>query len=283
MVSFFDIEKLGELLKDFYEITKIRITVSDEKQEELASYPPFLPPYCSIIQGSQRGHMACLACDRHACEVSVKTRSTYTYQCHAGLTEAISPLYVGDVLIGYLMIGNVFTYPDHEEGWRVIKEKTGELGLDEKKLKEALMTALPTEESYVRSAAQILNAVASYTILERMATLKEDLLEVRLESYLDSHYTEKTDATAVSDYLGIGKTQLYELSNRLYGCGIAEKIRSMRMQKAKELLREQRDLPLAGVAERCGFNDYNYFITVFRREVGMTPARWRRKNWPVIK
>ena len=43
MVSFFDIEKLGELLKDFYEITKIRITVSDEKQEELASYPPFLP------------------------------------------------------------------------------------------------------------------------------------------------------------------------------------------------------------------------------------------------
>lgn len=43
-------------------------------------------------------------------------------------------------------------------------------------LKEAVFEALPTTESYVSSAAQILHAVASYLILERMASLKEDKL-----------------------------------------------------------------------------------------------------------
>ena len=62
---------------------------------------------------------------------------------------------------------------------------------------------------------------------------------------------------------------------QLYGCGIAEKIRSLRMEKAKELLSMQKQLPLAEVAALCGYHDYNYFITVFSREVGCSPGEWR--------
>ena len=48
------------------------------------------------------------------------------------------------------------------------------------------------------------------------------------------------------------------------------------MEKAKELLAGQEDLPLSEVAALCGFRDYNYFITVFGREEGMSPAAWKR-------
>ncbi len=143
-------------------------------------------------------------------------------------------------------------------------------------LKEAIFSADIIEETYIRSASQILHAVASYLILERTATLKEDLLAVRLDAYLSAHYTEKLSAPRIAEYLGIGKTQLYELSQQLYGCAIAEKIRALRMEKAKELLSGQKQLPLAEVAALCGFHDYNYFITVFSREVGCSPNMWRR-------
>ncbi len=275
MVSTFDIDKLRSLLQDFYRISHIRITVFDEDRNELVSYPADVAPYCAVIRGTLPGFEACMRCDREACEKAAKKRSTHIYRCHAGLTEAVTPLYVGDVLVGYLLFGHVFSYADHEKGWAAVDRCTADLPVNRRMLKEAIDEAQPIGEAYVRSAAKILHAVASYLILERMATLKEDLLPAQLDAYLSEHFTERINAVSISEHLGIGKTQLYELAQRLYGCGIAEHIRDLRMEKAKTLLRERKDLALAEVAARCGYGDYNYFITVFSRETGSTPGAWR--------
>ena len=278
MISIFDLEKLQGLLKDFYEISHIRITVFNENMVELVSYPEKVAPYCAVIRGTSRGFDACMACDREACQRAAKKHSTHIYRCHAGLTEAVTPLTVGDVLVGYLLFGHVFSYPSHEEGWAVVEKRCEAYHVNDRMLKEAILSADIIEETYIRSAAQILHAVASYLILERMATLKEDLLAVRLDAYLSAHFTEKLNAPRIAEYLGIGKTQLYELSQQLYGCGIAERIRALRMEKAKELLTWKKELPLSEVAASCGFSDYNYFITVFSREVGCSPTAWRRAH-----
>lgn len=276
MISFFDIDKLRKLLKDFFEISHIRITVFDENLKELVSYPEKVAPYCAVIRGTLKGYNACMECDRQACQAAAQKHATHIYRCHAGLTEAVTPLYVGGILVGYVLFGHVFSYPSHEEGWAVIEKRCQHLQVNQRMLKEAIFNASLTEESYIRSAAQILHAVASYLIMEQIASLKEDLLAARLEAYLAAHYTEKLKAPEIADHLGIGKTQLYELSRMLYGCGIAERIRALRLEKAKALLKDQGDLPLAEVASRCGFQDYNYFIAVFSREEGISPAAWRK-------
>ena len=276
MISIFDLEKLRGLLKDFFEISHIRITLFDENLIELVSYPEKVAPYCAAIRGTSKGFDACMDCDREACKTAEKKHSTHIYRCHAGLTEAVTPLYVGDVLVGYLLFGHVFSYPSHEEGWAVIEKRCEAYHVNDRMLKEAVFSADLIQEAYIRSAAQILHAVASYLILERMATLKEDLLAVRLDAYLTAHYTEKLNAMQISGYLGIGKTQLYELSQQIYGCGIAEKIRSLRMEKAKTLLSEHKELALTEIAACCGYSDYNYFITVFSRETGCAPGAYRK-------
>ena len=108
-----------------------------------------------------------------------------------------------------------------------------------------------------------------------MATLKEDLLAVRLDSWLSAHFTEKVSAAVIAEQLKTGKTRLYDLSEQLYGCGIAQRIRFLRIEYAKKLLEDPAEYPLSWISSECGFSDYNYFITVFRREVGMPPALWR--------
>ena len=277
MISVFDVEKLRELLKDFYDITHIRITVFDDSMRELVSYPVQVPPYCALIRESKEGLAACMDCDRQACRISGEKKKTYIYRCHAGFAEAVTPLYVGDMPIGFLLFGHVFPYESHEKGWEEIRCHCDSLPIDLEKLHEAVLEAAPTQEAYVRSAAHILHAVASYLILERMAVLKEDLLEVRLDAYISSHFSEPLDAARLARAMGIGKTQLYALTKRLYHQGTAARIRELRMEKAKSLLRKHRDLPLAEVAWQCGYQDYNYFFTVFKREVGCTPREWRNE------
>lgn len=275
MISVFDAEKLQKLLKDFYAITGIRITVFDDSMRELVAYPEQVAPYCALIRESAEGLKACKQCDRLACLAAAEKKKTHIYRCHAGFTEAVSPLYQGEMLIGFLLFGHVFPYASHEEGWQEISRRCTALPVDPGKLYKAILQAAPVQDAYVRSAAHILHAVASYLILERMATLKDDLLEVRLDSYISNHYTEALDAVHLSQALGIGKTRLYALTKKLYRQGMAARIRELRMEKARSLLREQRNLPLAEVAWQCGYQDYNYFFTVFKREVGCTPREWR--------
>lgn len=278
MITAFDLEKLHALLRDFYEIAHIRITVFDENLTELVSYPRDVAPYCRVIRDTIKGYNACVACDRHACSVATKRRETYVYKCHAGFTEAVTPLFVGDVLVGYVLFGHVFSYETPKEGWRVIEKQTEPLQVNTRMLKEAVLGAQPITESYVQSAVQILHAVASYLILERMASLKEDKLAVRLDRYLSEHFTERFTAPHLCDIFGIGKTQLYNLSKQLYGCGIAEHIRDLRMSLARQLLKDHNEHSLAEIASRCGYTDYNYFISVFSREHGCPPGVWRTAN-----
>jgi AraC family transcriptional regulator len=48
-----------------------------------------------------------------------------------------------------------------------------------------------------------------------------------------------------------------------------------RVERAKELLRQDRDLSLAEIAANCGFSDQSQFTHHFKCLVGVTPGRFR--------
>jgi AraC-like DNA-binding protein len=49
-----------------------------------------------------------------------------------------------------------------------------------------------------------------------------------------------------------------------------------RIDRAKQLLRDQEELTLAQVAARVGFWDQGHFTRHFKRRVGVTPGRFRQ-------
>ena len=66
MISVFDIEKLKDLLKDFYMLTSIRIMVYDADFHELCSYPEERVSVCRIIRNNLHADEACMRCDKEA-------------------------------------------------------------------------------------------------------------------------------------------------------------------------------------------------------------------------
>jgi len=277
MNTVFDLDKLRQLLKDFYEIAKVRITVFDARLKEIVSYPETVAPLCKLIRETEAGVRACLRCDRNACAEALEKRGTVIYQCHAGLTEAVMPLFADSLLVGYLLIGHVFAYESHEEGWREVSVRCEGLPLDREKLRELCCAGTLHTPDYIRSAAKIMHAVAAYLLLERMAVVGEAPLAERLNTLLEEQYTENVTAQSLCQTLKIGRTQLYKLSHQLYGCGIAEHLRRLRLDKAKRLLEKRPELHVSEIAAQCGFSDYNYFIAVFSRENGCSPGAYRRR------
>ena len=273
----FDLEKLNRLLRDFYEITKIRITVFDEQFAELTAYPQALSPLCRIVRDTDAGRCACRKCDTAACTRAAADGGAYIYRCHAGLTEAIMPLQVDGTPAGYMMFGQVMCYDTFEKGVFAIKNACADLQIDADEILRACERHQLLPESYIRSASQILRAVASYSVNEKMASLKADRIAEQLDEWLRDHYMENVSARDLCDRFGIGKTQLYAISKQKYGCGLMRHVRDLRMERAKRLLVQRPDLSVSDIAFDCGYSDYNYFISVFSHLVGKSPNRYRRE------
>ncbi len=75
----------------------------------------------------------------------------------------------------------------------------------------------------------------------------------------------------------VGKTKLKADFKKTFGVPILAYRRRVQLQTAKALL-ESGKKEIALVAAECGFQDESYFIQVFRKYYGITPAVYRRQN-----
>lgn len=108
--------------------------------------------------------------------------------------------------------------------------------------------------------------------------LHQQALPVQIDEYISAHLTEDIDAHTLCQEFQIGKTRLYEIVKQNYGTGLAEHVRNLRIEKAKVLLLDRLELSLKEIADLCGYKDYNYFITMFKRGVGIPPKQYAKKS-----
>ena len=277
MVSTFDMEKLNTFLRDFNLLTGIRITIFDDSYTEITSYPRDIAPVCRYIRSDRSAEAACRKCDRSACEAAANRKGPYIYRCHAGLTEAVAPVFMGNIIVSYLLFGHLFSYPDKKSGVRQVRSICQKYSLEPDILEKHLDSLEVISEEYILSAANILRPVASFLCLERLITLKKPDPVVEIDAYLSEHFAEKIDIDGLCERFQVGKTKLYEIAKQNYGMGIAEHIRTLRIEHAKKLLVSGKELSINAISEQCGFDDYNYFITVFKRLTGTTPKKYREQ------
>jgi len=95
-------------------------------------------------------------------------------------------------------------------------------------------------------------------ILARLET--EYCQNVRLSSYAAAYF--------------INQSYLSELFQQETGVNYSQYLQNKRMTRATELL-AQTNYPTGKIAEMVGYNDRNYFASVFSRVYGMTPVQYR--------
>ena len=72
-------------------------------------------------------------------------------------------------------------------------------------------------------------------------------------------------------------SQLHRKLDALTGCSPNKFIRIIRLNKAKELLKNPANT-IAFISINCGYNDPGYFARVFKQEYLVTPQEWRTNN-----
>ncbi len=94
---------------------------------------------------------------------------------------------------------------------------------------------------------------------------------------LDNIDDERFDANALSDVMAMSRAQLLRRLKSLTGNSPGFYIKTMRLEKAKELL-ETTELSVSETAFRTGFGTPSNFSKVFAEKYGITPSQFRRIN-----
>ncbi len=130
----------------------------------------------------------------------------------------------------------------------------------------------PEELSRVMTA--IINERDGVNDEERMPVVSDRMIDNVL-SEIREHYMEDISLTSLSAKYNISMGHLSKLIKEQLSVNFSDYIASLRIQRAKELLRDD-SLSIQEISEIVGYNDYFYFTKVFKKVEGISPSKYRK-------
>ena len=96
--------------------------------------------------------------------------------------------------------------------------------------------------------------------------------------YIRQHYAESDlSVEKLCAYLHLSSTYFSTLFKRETGTSFTAYVTTVRMEAAAEAIRGTEEKTYL-IAQRCGYEDPNYFSYVFKRHFGVTPTKYRSEG-----
>lgn len=100
-------------------------------------------------------------------------------------------------------------------------------------------------------------------------------LAKQIRGLVESHYHDGSlNSQNIADMINMNNAYLGRMFKSAYGCSINDYINTCRIEESKVLLR-QSDEPVEEIARKVGFANIKYFYVLFKKAVGVTPAKYR--------
>lgn len=266
-------ETLESLLKNFYLISGMNMTIFDTQMHVIASYPKRKCKFCTILEKSDQAKQQCHQCDLHAMEYAFKTQQLHIYTCWCGLYETIIPLYTYGQLSGYFMMGQTLNSDEDREN---VLQKAGKCIKDRVLLETSLKFSSVHTKQQIEAFAEIVNICAQYLTLTNTLQIDSENLAEEIQKYLLLHHKENITIEMLCTYFHVSKATLHTHFQDVFHTTVHQRLLSIRLNQARNLCLTT-DKSIKVIAKECGFKDPNYFSKVYKKYFGILPTETKRR------
>ncbi len=264
----YDIAKLKNTIDDLCTLTGLSMGIFDTEFKYLYINNGNNGVYCSALQMTAGGTKNCNDCDMNMLARAAAEKRPYAHICHAGLCDTGVPILKSGLVVGYIMIGRVrmSTVLD----WATEK-KLREYGLDTEQMREYYQTmTYLTKEQY-----DALLHLVSRLVFENAIEIDYDDFIIRATKYINDNLRADLSVKALCSALFVSKNFLYNSFRSFYAQTVNEYVTERRIALAKDLL-SNTERSAYEIAEEVGISNYTYFSKIFKKTVGMSPAKYRK-------
>ena len=132
-------------------------------------------------------------------------------------------------------------------------------------LEEFLITLLRRIESGISIGTRLISPMYDESVPER---IKE------VAKYMEQNLSENLTVGQIAKRFSLSESGLKKMFSSDAGCGVTDFFNNMKIEKAKEYIREN-DKNFTEISEELGFSSIHYFSRLFKKKTGMTPTEYR--------
>ncbi len=273
MVINYDTEKINALMEDFYHATDINMNLlkadfsyvgGREHRENNC--------YCIAVQSTETGAKGCKCSDERLLKECRRTKKMQMHICHAGLCDVAAPLLYDDVIIGYIIFGEMKADTDFSE----FKGYISSLGLDVAEMEKYYADILPFEESKIQSISNIASMLGKYILFENMLRLDFNRSIQKAVAFINENLSEDLSIRNISQNIHVSKSVLYKSFRGCFHCTVGEYINARRVEKSMEMLKKT-NLSIEEISQKVGFASASYYSKIFKKIKGEPPLKYKKR------
>ncbi len=266
----YDIKKIGSVLADFHRATGVTITYYTPDFVGISAEGTNSSKYCTLIAGTPEGGRACAYSNSKILNKCRESKKPERHICAAGLVDMAVPLLEGDEILGFLMLGQLRTDD-------TLPKSTEAFPVDRELIKKHFDELPLFNEETVSSIMNLASMLTKYIMLERMIVSGANENAYAIRRYIDLHLTDRLSAASIAQATDLSLSGVYKCVHRAFDCTVGELISSRRIAHSLPLL-EKCKLSIEEVSEAVGFGDAAYFSRRFKKEIGISPLKYRKQK-----
>ena len=270
----FEKERLSRLLADFYTAVGVAAVLYDADGTEVVKTPMYADT-CAALRGMPAFRAIC---DRSDATHLAKVRTSgvpHRYLCHAGMCEVIKPIDYEGVLIAFLQIGQFRLAGSESEGEACLVSAARACGYPAEEALASLRSMPVVSHERLAAIEGMMDVLIRSLWADELIRARRSMRSVRILREIEERLAEPLRIPELAAAHGLTRHAIYRLFSEELGTTPTAYIIARRLARAAAML-VAGDAPVSAVAAAVGFDDYNYFIRIFRREYGMTPLAYRR-------
>lgn len=273
-----ELDKINEVMQLFYKITHVVITLFDADLEPVLDVGEW-EDYCLAIGQSTERLDKCKACDHKHAKESEKHAEPYIYCCHAGIAEAVTPIYVDNALVGYIMIGKFRDVKGEYSSESTVIEAAEKYGLDKAEMLRHYNELELLDEDQLTSTILLLKMFIGYIRDEKLFHSISNSFTKQMEQYINDHIMERITVDTMCVDLHFKYHDLYALFKKYFKSSPHEYIDRVRFERAKDLLANT-EMSISDISSSLGFSKPSVFSQFFKvkMDAGITPSQYRSQH-----